>query len=413
MRNLFIVFKFELLSLLNKKAFKITTLIFCIAAIVVFSIPTALNTFDSNLFNEEAKAKKKLEERKKEKFGVVIDDDNIDEEELKERLSPTTILILKDKEEIKNLLNSSKISAGFVIENTDKYEYIINNSSLIDDNKNIFDNTLLDIHREKKLSEKGIDSREVDKIYNTQIDSTTTVLEKDNSKNYFATYILTFGLYFIILFYGQNTATSVASEKSNRSMEILVTSTSTQSLIFGKVIANALAGIVQFGIIIIVSLLSYKANSKALGDTLSSVFDVPSQILINFIIFATLGYLLYLFIYSAIGALVSRTEDINTSSMPITLIYIVAFFTAIIGLSYPNNIVVKIASYFPFTSFMAMFVRISMSNVSIIEILISLVILLTTTVLVGVFSARIYRLGTLMYGNPIKIREAFKLLRKD
>lgn len=412
MKNLFIVFKFELLSLLNKKAFKISTLIFCIAAIVVFSIPTALNTFDSNLFNEEAKAKKKLAERKKEKFGVVINDD-VDKEELRKKLSPTTVLILKSKEEINNLLDSNKITAGFIIKNTDKYEYIINDSSLIDDNKNLFDNALLELHREKKLNEKNIDAKEVEQIYNAQIDSTTTILKKDNSKNYFATYILTFGLYFIILFYGQNTATSVASEKSNRSMEILVTSTSTESLIFGKVIANAFAGIIQFGIIIIVSLLAYKANSNTLGDTLSTIFDVPSQLLINFIIFGTLGYLLYLFIFSTIGALVSRTEDINTSSMPVTLIYIVAFFTAITGLSHPSNIVIKIASYFPFTSFMAMFVRVSMSNVSIIEILISLVILLITTVLVGIFSARIYRLGTLMYGNPIKIREAFKMLKND
>ena len=411
MKNLFTVFKFELFNLLNKKAFKVTTAIFCIAAILLLSIPSFLTAIDSTLLDQETRAEKQLEKRLSDKFGIIINDKRVSSKDIKNKMSPSRVIILEDRDKLTDLIKSEEIKSGFIVNKTNEYEYVVDNSSMVDEDKELFKNVMTEIHRSIILGEKGIDYKQADKVYSTEINEKVTVLGQDNSKNYLPTYILTFGLYFIILFYGQNTAISVASEKSNRSMEILVTSTSTESLIFGKVMANALVGIIQFGTILLVAFGSYKLNSKAWGDALKFAFDVPVYLLINFALFGTLGYLLYLFIYSGIGALVSRTEDITTSATPVTLVYIVAFFISIIGLSFPSNIAVKIASYFPFTSFMAMFVRVSMSSVSVLEIVLSLSILLISTILVGIFSAKIYRLGTLRYGNPIKISEAFKILR--
>ena len=413
MKNLFKVFKFELFGLLNKKVFKVTTVIFCLAAIVLLSIPSALNTFNPALFDEKIKQEKEFEKRKKYNFALVVNDDRVDQDFLIEKMSPSKLVFLENRDDLNSMIEKEDIRAGFVINSTDDYEYIVKDSSLVDEDKAIFHKAMVEIHRNTSLSEKGIDYKDVEKVYDTEVKERITVLGKDNMNNYLIAYALTFGLYFMVMFYGQNTATSVASEKSNRSMEILVTSTSTESLIFGKVLANALAGLIQFGIILLVAFATYKVNFRSLENTLGSSFDVPVELLLNFFIFGSLGYLLYLFIYSAIGALVSRTEDIGTSSTPITMIYIVAFFTAILGLTYPDNILIKIASFFPFTSFMAMFVRMSMSSVSVVEIVISLVILLTTTILVGIASAKIYRLGTLMYGNPVKLGKALKLLKDN
>lgn len=413
MKNLFKVFKFELFGLLNKKVFKVTTAIFCVAAIVLLSIPAALNTFTPALFDEEIKQEKEHEKRKKYTFALVLNDDRVDEDLLIEKMSPSKLVFLENRDDLNYMIENEDIRAGFVVNNTDDYEYIVKDSSLVDDDKEIFYKTMVEIHRNTSLAEKGIDYKDVEKIYDTDIKEKITVLGKDNMNNYLIAYVLTFGLYFIVMFYGQNTAISVASEKSNRSMEILVTSTSTESLIFGKVLANALAGLIQFGTILLVAFATYRVNFKSLKNTLGSSLDVPVELLLNFFVFGSLGYLLYLFIYSAIGALVSRTEDIGTSSTPITMIYIVAFFTAILGLTYPDNVIIKVASFFPFTSFMAMFVRMSMSSVSLVEIVVSFVILVTTTILVGIASAKIYRLGTLMYGNPVKIGQALKLLKEN
>ena len=145
---------------------------------------------------------------------------------------------------------------------------------------------------------------------------------------------------------------------------------------------------------------------------LDIAFNIPLQTLLTFLVFGSLGYIFYSFIFGALGALVSKVEDINTSSMPITMIFMAAFFVTFYGMFDIEGIVIKIASYVPFSSFMAMFVRVSMSTVSTLEVLLSLAVLVISTVLMGVLGAKIYRRGTLMYGNPIKFFKALKMIKK-
>ncbi|MEG2384997.1 MAG: ABC transporter permease, partial [Erysipelotrichaceae bacterium] len=114
----------------------------------------------------------------------------------------------------------------------------------------------------------------------------------------------------------------------------------------------------------------------------------------------------------ALGSLVSKVEDINSSSTPIQIVFIVAFFVTFYGMNDIDGILIKVASFIPFSSFMAMFVRISMGSVSMIEIIISLSILAASTIVVGYGAAKIYRRGTLMYGNPIKFKHALKFIKK-
>lgn len=413
MKNLGNVFKFELSRLIKSKVFKIATIILSLIIAIGLSVPTIMEAFGKPIFGDKDETSVEDEDTSPIKYGIIIENDSIDLNSLKAYLSDNEIIGLNREEELKDLILSEEVEAGFIINSPTSYEYLVNNTSMTDKDDSIVQNALLNIYRENTLDSKGIEFGEVEEIYNTPIESKTTVLGKDSIKNYFYTYILIFGLYFIIIFYGQNIATSVASEKSNRSMEILVTSTSTKSLIFGKVFAGALAGILQFATILLVAYFAYKLNIKAWDNNLNFIFDIPTNVLGVFSIFGVLGYLLFLFIFGTIGALVSRTEDIGTSSTPITLIFIAAFFISMVGLNNPDMLVVKVASFIPLTSFMAMFVRIAMGSVPMFEIIISLVLLAGTTVLVGVFASKIYRLGTLMYGNPIKIRQAIKLLRAD
>lgn len=109
-----------------------------------------------------------------------------------------------------------------------------------------------------------------------------------------------------------------------------------------------------------------------------------------------------------LGALVSKTEDISKSSMPVLMIYIVSFFIAIFGMTDSNSMLMKVASYIPFTSGNAMFVRASMGSVELWEVLLSGGILAASCVVAGVLAAKIFRFGTLHYGNPIKFRTALK-----
>ena len=91
----------------------------------------------------------------------------------------------------------------------------------------------------------------------------------------------------------------------------------------------------------------------------------------------------------------------------------IVFFISIFGLQNSNSVLIKVASFIPFSSCMTMLIRIAMGTVSAFEVIISFVILIVSTVLIALGAAKIYRLGTLMYGNPIKLRNALKWFKKE
>lgn len=117
----------------------------------------------------------------------------------------------------------------------------------------------------------------------------------------------------------------------------------------------------------------------------------------------------------AIGSTASKVEDINTSVMPLTFIFIAAFMVVMFSMSAGSvyNVLMRVCSYIPFTSPMAMFTRIAMSTVPIYEIIISVVILIASVIGIGVISAKIYRVGVLLYGTPPKLGAIFKAIRKS
>lgn len=409
MKNFFIVAKFELLKLIKNKTFIISTAIISVLIIIGLTVPTIMKSVNKPIFDKNESMD---EEMHRVDFGIIIEDDSIDLKELEIQLPYVNIINSNNRNELEELVLSDKVNAGFIITSPTEYKYLVKNTSMTDSNTYQMDNALLNIYRNHALLKNHFDPSIVNEIYNVPVQHDLEVLGKDSMKNYIYTYLLVFGLYFIVIIYGQLIATSIASEKSNRTMEILVTSTSTKSLIFGKVFAGALAGILQFGIVLLVASLSYKLNANAWGNRLDFVFDVPGNVLLTFSIFGILGYLFYLFAYGIIGALVSRTEDISTSATPITIIFIASFFISMFSMQTPDSMLLKIASFVPFSSFMAMFIRVSMGNVSIPHVVISLVLLALSTGAIGILGSQIYQLGTLMYGNPVKLSTAIKLLRE-
>lgn len=125
-----------------------------------------------------------------------------------------------------------------------------------------------------------------------------------------------------------------------------------------------------------------------------------------------IGYLLYAFFFGMLGALVSKTEDISKTSMPILLIYMASFFIAIFGMGDCDSIMMKVASFIPFTSSNAMLIRVAMGSVELWEVLISGVLLAVSCLAAGILAAKIFRFGTLMYGNPIKFTKALKGIKE-
>ena len=225
-----------------------------------------------------------------------------------------------------------------------------------------------------------------------------------------------FALYMVILLYGQMVATNVASEKSSRAMELLVTSAKPTAMMFGKVIASCLAGLIQLVCVFGSAFLFYNLNKSYWSDNMiiDSIFGIPLDLLLFMLLFFVLGFFIYAFMYGAVGSTVSKLGDINTAVMPITMLFIIAFIVVMVSMSSGNvdTPIMVICSFVPFTSPMAMFTRIAMSTVPIYQIVISVLVLIGSVVGVGVLSARIYRVGVLLYGTSPKISSVLKVVLK-
>lgn len=415
MKQFLVVLKFELSNYFRKKSFIASTIIIAALIVVGLSLPNFIDM--SGILPGLGKSETKVEEvEKEENINFAIHDEkNIisNKDVLKVYFPNSNWKVVKSQDELNKLVENQDVEAGFDIKSSTEYSYVVQNTKFDDENKTIFDELLKRIYREKQIISEGIDFNKVDTVYNTQIVSDVEVLGKDSVNNYFYAYILIFVIYMMILTYGQLIAVSITSEKSNRAIEVLVTSTNTNNLIFGKVIAGAIASIAQVGVIMSAALIAYKVNSEAWNGMLDSIFKIPSELIVTFAIFGILGYLFYSFIFGALGALVSKTEEISTSVGPIMMIFIVVFFISIFGLTNGDSVLLKVCSYIPFASPMTMIVRVATGAITSMEFIISALILIVSTVLAGMGGAKIYRMATLMYGNPIKLKNALKWLKAE
>ena len=315
-------------------------------------------------------------------------------------------------EDVKNKITSGEAECAFVMNSASSYTYYVNNLSMYDANTAIADTMLQEVYRVNAMVQNGMTPEQAGEIMAVQIESEITTLGKDQMQNFFYTYIMIFALYMVILLYGQMVATNVASEKSSRAMEVLITSAKPTSMMFGKVLASCIAGLVQLVAVFGSALIFYNINKASWEDNMivQSIFNIPVDLFVYMLVFFVLGFLIYAFMYGAIGSTASKLEDINTSVMPITFLFIIAFFVVIFSMTSGSvdTTLMKVCSYIPFTSPMAMFTRLCMSTVAWYEIAISIAILIGSTVGIGVLAAKIYRVGVLMYGNKPKVGALLK-----
>ncbi|MEL4106052.1 ABC transporter permease [Oscillospiraceae bacterium WX1] len=271
-------------------------------------------------------------------------------------------------------------------------------------------------YQETKLAELGLTAEEAAALINPAVNATVTETGKSQTESIIYTYILIYALYMAIILYGQFVASSVASEKSTRAMELLITSANPMSLLFGKVIGTGLAGLAQFGLIFGSAFLFYNLNADVWANNLiiQNIFNIPLDMFLYVLLFFFIGFFFYAFIYGALGSLASRMEDVGTTILPVTFLFIIAFFVVYFGImaGKVSSPLMIVSSYIPFTLPMAMFTRIAMSNVAPVEIIISIAVGIISTVGVGYLSAAIYRIGILLYGKPPKLSELVKTLRQ-
>ncbi|ADM37054.1 ABC transporter permease [Bacillus spizizenii ATCC 6633 = JCM 2499] len=225
-------------------------------------------------------------------------------------------------------------------------------------------------------------------------------------------YIMLFVIYFSVIMYASMIAMEVATEKSSRVMEILISSMPPIQQMFAKLLGIGLVGITQLAVIIAAGSLSLKLNKTS--ETASSVggflnlTDVSATTVIYAVIFFLLGYFLYATLAAFLGSVVSRIEDVQQTITPMTLLVVAGFMIAMFGLNAPDAGFITVTSFIPFFTPMIMFLRVGMLDIPFWQAATGIGITLLTIVILAVIGARIYKGGVLIYGNS----SAFKAIKQ-
>ena len=419
------ILKFELKYYLKNKVFVGVTvfLVLLIAAVMFFPRITAMFEEDNTVDVGDVGNVEIGDEQNQDDLPVMLI--KAEEAELAEMVRETFAAAFNGYnvqitdsaiDDVKSTITAGEAECAFVLTSPIEYIYYVNNLSMYDSNASMADEMLCHLYQTNALVQSGLTAEEAGDIMNIFVSGSVESLGKDQMENFFYTYIMIFALYMVILLYGQMVATNVATEKSSRAMEVLITSAKPTSMMFGKVIASCLAGLIQLVAVFGSALVFYNLNKSYWGGNMiiDSIFNIPTELFVYMLVFFILGFLIYAFMFGAVGSTASKLEDINTSVMPITLLFIIAFIVVVTSMSSGNidNTLMTVCSYIPFTSPMAMFTRICMSTVPLYEILISIAILIGSTVGIGVISAKIYRVGVLMYGTTPKIGAILKAVWK-
>lgn len=414
MKQFFTIFKHELSQYFKNKIFVITTLIL-ILAVSGFLFAPRIGEIINKSKNAESSEEKKSE--------VLVKSDNANLEKLLPAIAASfpqqNVKITNDSvDEIKKQIKEQSVEFAFVLSSDLKsYTYLANVSALQDPNLNTMDSLLKTLYSHAYLKKHGLNDTQIAEVQNPNITHTIESISEDGTKNFWYAYVMVFVLYMVIMMFGQKVAMSVVTEKTSRAMEVLITSASPVALMFGKILASSVAGIFQITAIFGSAFISYNIN-KSYFETnavINTLFNFPASLVGYLLIFFLLGFLIYSFLFGAMASTVSKIEDLSSVVMLIQIIFVAGFVVSTNAMTSGdvNSELMKGLSLFPLTSPMAMFTRIAMSEVPGLEILLSVVLLILATILIGYIAAKIYRVGVLMYGTRPTLGKIIKAIREN
>jgi ABC-2 type transport system permease protein len=229
--------------------------------------------------------------------------------------------------------------------------------------------------------------------------------------------VFTILIYMFIFVYGAMVMQGIIEEKTNRIVEVIVSSVKPFDLMMGKLIGIGLVGLTQFGIWAVVYLgISFSGilltDSFGMFQTLTGLTGAVNlmEICFYFLLFFVGGYLIYASLFAAIGAMVNSQEDTQQYMMPLSVLILFALYSAIFSVQNPDGPLAFWLSVFPFTSPIVMMVRVPF-GVPAWQMLLSISLLFLTVILMVKLTAKIYRVGILMYGKKPTFSEILKWLK--
>ncbi len=276
-----------------------------------------------------------------------------------------------------------------------------------------FETALTEIVIRRRLAREGLDYERVTRLATNvtlemnQITSAGEVEEKSFLAEWGVVFVFVMILYSALLTWGMSISRGIVEEKGSRVIEVLLSSMRPKSLLFGKVVGLGLAGLTQMliwgAIGLVLSVYSLPAAASLMGNV-----TIAPIVFVYFIVFFVLGFLLYASIFTVVGSMSSTEQDAQQLQGIVTMPMIIPILVLMFIVQSPNSTLSVALSLFPLFTPMLMLARIILLEPPLWQVALSIVLLLVSIYGAVAFSARVFRVGILMYGKRPSLRELIR-----
>lgn len=385
------IFRYNFKKQIKSNAYRAVTIIMLLVIIGGFGISKFINTEsdpiniiavdDTGYFNDIESWNKELKNSKIELSETILTEKECKQKVLKEEKMAIIRLEKDENEKISmkiydhNVLSAVdlQILQGYA---KSTYEYI-------------YGKTL------------GITDEELTQLCNG-VESEIVQVDTSFEDVYLVAYCLLLLLVLSIMMYGSQVAGEITYAKTNRVMELLLTSASPMSIFLGITLSIGLAGLLQLGIILGVTACSFqiiKPDVLVMSGLRIDFSVLTIDKIIIYLLFFIFSYLLYAVLNAGIGSLVSKNEDIMVAVLPTTILSCIQMFTGLFAIASPNALSTRIFSYIPFTAAGTMVMGYFTGGIGISKVIISLIILLISLIVISFYCIQIFLNGVIYYGN--------------
>ncbi len=418
MKNIILIAKREFFTQVKKKSFVILTLLTPLLIIVFGGVVSLM--FQANETQMQIS---------------VIDKNGLFKDRLKSDQNIRYVFSSEETEKslIKALETTEEMNSVMIIPKKDIHELensieVLTNKNLSNEARKNIAGNISEIIKAEKINALGISTAQIEDLNKGVNLHVVNILEKEKKQDSFLVGVksglsifLMYCVFTFIMMYGIRVMRSVLEEKNNRVVEILISSVKPFELMMGKILGVTGVALVQFGVWVVMIFASVMTLGSSNVGMVSGVAEVQmvlsalSQInygliLFVFVIYFLLGYLFYSAMYAAIGSAVDNETETQQFTLFAILPMMLGFYGSITIMNNPDGPMSFWLSMIPFTSPIAMLARIPF-DVPVWELVLSIVILLVSTLGMVFIASKIYRVGILMYGNKVTLKELWKWMK--
>lgn len=384
-------FKLTYKNKVTTKSFQIFTIIVIVLILAAANINKIIDLFDHGsdkvgIVTDNKQIYKLIDQQSKQLDDdaqyVKVTEQTAKSEIKKDKLDKAYVITISDDQKIKG-----KIMSKDSVSTDDKQQLSAVLSTiqtqLTAANLNLSANELKQLQAQSKVTSEVVDNT------NAQSDLT----EAQKGFNMIIVYAGVMLMFFIVINYAGQVAMEIATEKTSRVIEMIITSVSPVTHILAKIFGVIAVALTQIAIFFIVGLISSFVFDirKMLKGFKIEPNDLTAQLITVGIISLLLGILSYIILAAILGSITARIEDINQALMPMTLLSMIGFYIALFSVMNPDTLLVKIASFIPLISPFVMFVRAATPEVALWEIIVSIILSVVTIIILLWIAVRSYK----------------------